>query len=201
MRLHGKWLVPLAAFLLLLGACADGEETTDVGTGTETPATDTDTETDTGTEATGTEPAGETFTVALAELNDSGVSGEVTLTVDGDELTVEIEASGLEADQTHPQHIHGPEDGAATCPGPDADEDGDGTITVQEGAPAYGPVILGLEPFPNVGSDGEVSFSETFELSGELDPLTDRVVVLHGLTVDGEYDASLPVACGEITEA
>lgn len=31
-----------------------------------------------------------------------------------------------------------------------------------------------------------------------LDDLTDGVVVVHGLTVDGEYEAGAPVACGEI---
>ncbi len=50
----------------------------------------------------------ESVSLDLAELNDSGVSGTATLTQDGDNLIVSIEATGATGD--HPAHIH-----AGTC--------------------------------------------------------------------------------------
>src|SRR5687768_9669915 len=54
----------------------------------------------------------------LSPLNNSGVSGMATLTLDGNMLTVMIEASGLTPNQVHPQHIHGftEKNKNATCP-------------------------------------------------------------------------------------
>ena len=48
-----------------------------------------------------------TYYSELNQFNDSGASGTAMLMLDGDQLTVEIEASGLTPDQTHLQHIHG----------------------------------------------------------------------------------------------
>ncbi|MEZ4568990.1 MAG: CHRD domain-containing protein [Thermomicrobiales bacterium] len=135
------------------------------------------------------EPAGEYDGDYYAELNmfnDSGVSGTASLTLDGDQLTVEIHASGLTPDETHLQHIHGFDDGTdSTC----ADTD------------AYGPVMYGLEPFPMADSEGNIGYSATLTVDPEMlmDP-THRAIVIHGMMVDGEYNAGLPVACGEIME-
>jgi len=144
------------------------------------------------------------FMAALEPLNGSGVVGVATLTVeDGKYLTVQLEASGLEPLTLHPQHIHGldrPRQNSS-CPGPDADADGDGIVSVGEGLPYYGPVILPLVPFNLVDGDGELSYSATFTIRPEdLRPLHKRTIVLHGLTVDGGYVPSVPVACGEIFE-
>ncbi|MEZ4521133.1 MAG: CHRD domain-containing protein [Thermomicrobiales bacterium] len=122
----------------------------------------------------------------LDMFNDSGVSGTASLMLDGDQLTVEIHASGLTPDQTHLQHIHGFDDGTdSTC----ADTD------------AYGPVMYGLEPFPMADSEGNIGYSATLTVDPEMlmDP-THRAIVIHGMMVDGEYNAGLPVACGEIME-
>jgi len=144
------------------------------------------------------------YMVNLESLNDSGVTGTAWITVtDGKYLTVEIEATGFEAGKPHPQHIHGLDKPKknSTCPTPDADANGDGIVDVGEGLPNYGPVILPLVPFTLVDGDGNLSYYATFTIRpNELQPLHKRTVVLHGLTIDGTYVPSTPVACGEILE-
>ncbi len=140
------------------------------------------------------------YTVDFGMLNDSGVSGTAELTLLGDQLTVHITASGLVPDETHPQHIHGFMDTNrnSTCPPPSADTDGDGIITIPEGAPFYGAVLLTLSPLPTADSEGNIDFTATYTIDDSITPLQNRAIVLHGLTVDGEYVATIPVACGQI---
>ncbi len=159
----------------------------------------------------------------LSSLNNSGVSGFASLIHMDNKLTVKIWADGLTPNMVHPQHIHGLEsDANATCPPAPgsaefmaADTNGDGVIDLVEGLPFYGPVLLELyEPideFPVANADGEIHFERTFTLGvtefeeegmvptwEELAPLVNRTIVLHGMFFQGEYDASLPVACGQI---
>ena len=142
------------------------------------------------------------FQVDLAPLNDSGVSGQAEIKVDGDMLTVKIQATGLEPGQVHPQHIHGFDNpNNSTCPGPERDVNGDGLVDVGEGLPDYGPVILSLLPFDQVDGDGSLDFEVTYPIPAGLEPintLQNRAIVLHGLTVGATYVPSLPVACGQI---
>ncbi len=149
--------------------------------------------------------APEVYTVALDELNESDVSGAVMLSLDGDQLTVMVQASGLEADMEHPMHIHGLEDGNATCPTMDLDTNDDGYVDLEEGLPAYGGVLYTIGA-PMADADGNLMFETTLTVDPEtLMPLEDLVVVVHGLTVDldgeggddAEYVATMPVACGE----
>jgi len=150
------------------------------------------------------------FKVKLHELNDSGVWGIVRLRLEDGVLRVKIRARGLEPNQVHMQHIHGMTNGSgAVCPPPAADVDHDGLISFAEGLPFFGPVLRalflqGLTIYPTADSHGKVRYRATFsgaELAalqlGDF-PLENRVVVLHGLTVNGAYSPSLPVACGEI---
>ncbi|MFD2515090.1 hypothetical protein ACFSRY_14540 [Pontibacter locisalis] len=153
-----------------------------------------------------------TYTADIMSLNDSGVMGTATLTLEGDMLTVHIMASGLEPGMLHPQHIHGFMDSNknAVCPPMSADMNGDGFIDLTEGAPFYGPVLLPLEPFPTA-PDGTIDYKQTFEVTANMLPLQNNVIVLHGMTVEGlvengmtlpeQYVATLPVACGEIKPA
>jgi hypothetical protein len=143
-----------------------------------------------------------TYTADIMSLNDSGVMGTATLTLEGNMLTVHIMASGLEAGMVHPQHIHGftESNKNAVCPPMSADVDGDGLVELGEGLPFYGAVLLPLEPFPTA-PDGTIDYTRTFEVSADLLPLQNNVIVLHGMTVDGEYWPTLPVACGEIKPA
>lgn len=170
---------------------------------------------------TGPEPI--VYTVDLMPLNDSGVSGTATLTLEqlrgkGQSLTVHIEASGLEPSMLHPQHIHGFKNAKknAVCPPEEAQDNiaglpeqasnPDEFISVEEGLPFYGPILLPLTPFPTT-PDGTIDFTETYSNSElkDLQPirttLTNRHIVLHGMTINGTYVATLPVACGQIEVA
>ncbi len=149
----------------------------------------------------------------LTPLNDSGVFGTVQMTMDDNLLTVHIEAHGLEADQLHPQHIHGlfGPDGAPTAsvlPTMALDTDGDGYIELGEGQAAYGPVLLPLTSppggaagdYPVANNGGNINFKETYDLTDAgvfaddfvrsmLLPLSLREIVLHGMTVAGDVGA------------
>lgn len=155
----------------------------------------------------------------LSELNDSDVYGLAyfKLDADGETLKADILAFNLTPNMPHPQHIHGFDDKRnSVCPPASAAGD-DGLISLEEGGPFYGPVILSLyEPvdeFPVANEAGVVTFNRTFDLgeiefeeegrnptAEELMPLINRAVVLHGMFVDGEYIATLPVACAQIME-
>lgn len=145
------------------------------------------------------------YKARLDPLNASGVSGIAIFTVRGDVLRSVVAVHGLEPGQVHMQHIHGIIDGSlATCPPPSADSNGDGLISFAEGLPFYGPVLLPLQPYPTANSGGAVNTRQTFtgtqlaQLQLDSVPLTNRVVVVHGMTVNGTYDMTLPVACGPI---
>ncbi|MUP46580.1 hypothetical protein E0K83_12610 [Gramella sp. BOM4] len=140
-----------------------------------------------------------TYTVNFGELNGSGVSGMAELVLDGVNLTVRISASGMEPG-AHAQHIHGftENKGNSQCPPESADTDGDGLISVGEGAPFYGGVLLALTPFPEADEDGNIEFEMTYyDVTKDITPLQNKSIVLHGM--DGM--PSLPVACGQIKSA
>jgi hypothetical protein len=145
------------------------------------------------------------YKATLSPLNGSGVSGVAIFKWQGGVLRSVVPVHGLEAGQVHMQHIHGMVDGSlATCPPPSADTNGDGLISFAEGLPFYGPVLLPLQPYPTANPGGSVNTRQMFS-GGQLAPLmlgsvslTNRVVVVHGMTVNGAYDMTLPVACGPI---
>lgn len=142
------------------------------------------------------------YTANLESLNNSGVYATVEMIRLGEnKLHVSIKAVGLEVDKPHPQHIHGFDKPVknATCPTLEADTNGDGVISIREGVPAFGPIILPLVPFDLVDASGNLDYEATFTIKpGSLQPLHNRAIVLHGMTVNDLYIPSLPVACGEI---
>lgn len=142
----------------------------------------------------------EMYRANLRTLNNSGVNGRANMTLDGDKLTVSINARGYEANKLHVQHIHGFDDKRnSVCPTPSADVNNDGVVDLGEGLPSYGPIMLNFEPFPTADSNGRVNFQNTYTVDvSKLGPLENRAIVLHGKTVNGTYDATLPVACGQI---
>jgi hypothetical protein len=148
-------------------------------------------------------------------------------------LTVAEHATGLEPNEPHPQHIHGllgaaaPDTMLAT---PADDIDHDGYIELAEGQMSYGPILLSLTSPPGgalgdfpTAPNGVINFAQTYDLAdsgifpsgmsaSDLFPLTDREIVIHGMTVPpgagagtpgevdgtGGYKAVLPVADGFI---
>lgn len=92
-----------------------------------------------------TNPAITHYSVKLNPLNDSGVTGIANLTLQGNQLTVAVDATGLVPGEPHAQHIHGlltPDD--ASCPTLAQDINHDNNISVDEGAATYGPIKLNL---------------------------------------------------------
>lgn len=157
------------------------------------------------------------YGASLSTLNDSGAEGTVDFAIDGTDLTVMIEATGLTPNQPHAQHLHGTFDDSAAnvCPPSSADTDGDGFVSVVEGVPFYGGIqvslttegdtspdsALALDRFPTADADGNLSYERTFEVSEQVaNEIYKLHVVQHGVDIDGsgEYDgeklSSLPAA-------
>lgn len=144
----------------------------------------------------------------LTPLNESaggGARGTVTLTVNGDELTIEAEVTGLNPPGMHMIHIHGftTGDKAATCAGPEQDENSDGIIDLIETEPVSGttlipfhdqPESLGIpsDKYPVADGEGKFTYKKTVSLK-ELNEglkktfgiddvqLDKRVVYVHGV--------------------
>lgn len=159
------------------------------------------------------------YTAKLNALNDSGATGHATLLLRGDQLTVRLTVSGVEANFPHLQHIHGfAHTTESQCPPASADTDMDGLVSVGEGSAFYGPEFvktlsttgaqeplnLNIAPVANPG--GSYTYSFTFTVDGDAADVADESIVVHGLDLDGDgmysnfMEASLPVLCGEITQ-
>lgn len=140
----------------------------------------------------------------LVDLNGSGADGIVSITQNGAELTVNVNATGLEPNRTHPMHIHGetsPEGQAvASDLGAAAlfDSDADGFVELGEASDGLGPVLLPITnqagSFPLADATGAINFTATYDLSqidlprgvdvADLFPMELRSVVVHGVDVD-----------------
>ncbi|WP_022697647.1 calcium-binding protein [Euryhalocaulis caribicus] len=160
--------------------------------------------------------ADQVFTVDLQSLNNSSVTGNVFVTVTGDELTVTVVAEGTAKGQVHPQHIHGLFDSEGNpidseAPNSFNDNDGDGFVEVLEGVAAYGDVLLPLvapagdvpDGRPVSDASGDLFFSYTYDLSDDsqfFSPVTGndytgedlielflREYVLHGSVIPEGY--------------
>ncbi|MGY1835928.1 hypothetical protein ACI79P_12525 [Blastococcus sp. SYSU DS0510] len=143
----------------------------------------------------------------LGALNQSGVQGTGMVTLDDTTATVMIEASGLLAGAPHAQHFHIGAQG--TCPTDAADENGDGFVSVTEGAPFYGAIGSSLTTTGDTGPDsglaidrfptaegGSVSYERTFEVSEDVHQAFEdgtAVLVVHGVDQNGSgtYDGDI----------
>ncbi len=169
------------------------------------------------------------FQADLGALNQSGVSGTGMVTLEGNTVTVMIEAQGLLEGSPHAQHFHIGAEG--TCPTDADDTDGDGFVSVTEGAPYYGAIGASLttegDTSPDSGlaidrfpATGTISYERTFEVTPDVHEAFDNgtaVLVLHGVDKDGSgaYDgevmsdldpalpmeATAPAACGAFEAA
>ncbi|GAB2603569.1 hypothetical protein GCM10009696_06310 [Kocuria himachalensis] len=170
----------------------------------------------------------------LNTLNNSGTTGQAMVEVQGNQATVTVDVSGaaetfMDGPFPHAQHIH--IQGQGTCPGPEADTDGDGVVNTTEGHPSYGMIGTSLTTEGDTSPDSGLaverfpggsaySYERTFELDG---PTTEAlksgtaVIVVHGVDPAkmpaaaaekmSDLDpalpaaATLPAACGTLTAA
>lgn len=187
---------------------------------------------------------GTAYEGTLSELNGSGATGSASIQVseDGETMTVSVDATNLDLDFVHAMHIHGIYDGdvendapdagefsSSTCPTMEDDANGDGVLTVAEGAPKYGGVLtslttegdttaesaLAVERYPtgtSIDYEREIDIPEAMK-----DELGNVHVVVHGtdtddsgdetadlessLTPDLPVDATAPALCGTLAAA
>ncbi|MFP5309063.1 MAG: hypothetical protein ACLGIR_05735 [Actinomycetes bacterium] len=152
---------------------------------------------------------GAVYTAQLSEVGDNDTandptgSGSITVSQDGETMTVKLDASGL-PDFPHAMHIHGDPAGdgsfaAASCPTTSADTNDDGKITVIEGAPAYGGIQVSLTETGDTSPDSGLALDRfpagttiSYERSGipipdDLKPNLGKVhFVVHGADFDGD---------------
>ena len=160
---------------------------------------------------------GSTYSAQLRELNGSGATGDASLQVseDGETMTLRVNATGLDLDFAHAMHIHGIYDGdlsdapdagtfsSSACPDMSADANGDGVLTVVEGVPAYGEVLVSLTTSGDTSASSGLAVdrfpsgtSITYERTGipipsaMKDELGKVHVVVHGTDVDDNGDES-----------
>lgn len=172
----------------------------------------------------------EEFTGTFGQLNDSGLSGDVTVSLDGTSADITMNVDGV-VDLVHAQHFHGEYGAANVCPTSDLDTDGDGLISTVEGVPSYGAVkaslttqgetdesyALAIDSFP-VADGGGYEYSRTIDVPEELaDNMENMIIVVHGIDIDGsgEYDgdavssldpelpleATIPAGCATLVAA
>ena len=153
---------------------------------------------------------GSVYEATLGELNGSGASGSATITIseDGETMAIDLSASGLNLDGPHAMHLHGIVEGedvlASTCPTLDDDADGDGVLTVLEGAPKYGGVQVSLTTEGDTSPDSALAV-DRFPAGTSIDysraeiPIPDVLkpnvgmlhVVVHGIDENGNGELDL----------
>ncbi len=144
------------------------------------------------------------YHTTFTTLNNSGVTGTASLSLNNNMLTVHVNARGLMPNMPHPQHIHGTFDSngnpsQAMTPTSAADTNGDGVIELGEGQTTYGPILIDLSAPPGgavadfpTAPGGVINFSYTYDLTdssifdgmygaSDVMPLNFREIVIHGM--------------------
>ncbi|MEO6947152.1 MAG: hypothetical protein ABI150_11400 [Nitrobacter sp.] len=149
------------------------------------------------------------YKAELSPLNEkttgSNPTGEATLTISGDRLTIRVTAKGVPPNMEHLQHFHGfaTGDGTSRCPTAHDDKDSDGIIDIVETEPVAGttmvpfhddPVSMAIvnDTYPKAGPNGSYSYTKTVSLKaleaafakkfpGQRLDFARRVVFLHGV--------------------
>ncbi len=138
------------------------------------------------------------YSSTLGQLNGTTGTGTITVDVTGDQAAVKLQVSGLaetfmDGPYPHVQHIHGGAEGV--CPTPADDADGDGIVSVTEGAGRYGDILSTLTtsgattPAEGLnlelgGQGGTYSIDRTITLDDATQAALEAgtaVVVVHGL--------------------
>jgi hypothetical protein len=152
-----------------------------------------------GVSAQATQPpatAARTYQANLVQQNRSGASGTATVTVNGNNVTVNIRSTGLSPNLAHAQHIH--IGGQSTCPAPTADTNKDGFVDSKEGEAAVGPIrvsltttgdqaagsALAVDRYPKADAQGNLIYSRTFTLPAgvAVADLSRGVIEQHGIS-------------------
>lgn len=148
-------------------------------------------------------------------INEGQGTALTSVSIDGNQMTIRIEANGMAPELPHAQHIHGEPGVAGSCPAiAEADADGDGVISTAEGVGQYGTVkvslttegdtspdsALAVDRFPVAGADGTYVYERTIEIDEDVAAnIADWVVITHGVDLDGSgaYDGE---AVSSLTE-
>lgn len=148
------------------------------------------------------------------------VSGTARFTIQGGQLTVNVDAVNMATGVTHPQHLHR----RNACPTMADDANGDGYVDVVEALGTAGGVIVPLDPdlpyvaeqinFPAPDSNGTMAFAASasiVDLETAINKdlaLETRSVMLHGVRPEFVFPATvqgidgvpphrnIPLACG-----
>lgn len=142
------------------------------------------------------------------QLNNSGVRGNATVTVNHRRLKIAINARGVLKDMPHAMHIHFSADSSHTCPTVQNDTNADHRLSTSEGAPAYGNVrvslttrgahgpgsALAVNRFPTA-SNGRINYERTIRVSRDVARAVrngEAAIVIHGVDYNqnGKYDFS-----------
>lgn len=132
-------------------------------------------------------------------------------------VQVKVTASGLAPNVPHAMHLHGiPGDAKdAGCPGPGADADGNGFVTVLEGAPFYGGILaslttsgdtsassaLALDRFAVADFKGNLKYSRTFPSTAAFVDVGTVQVVVHGIDINGNGAYDFDAGPSSLTDA
>ena len=122
------------------------------------------------------------FDASLSSVNSSGVTGAAKLFLYGNQLTVALTVHKFEAGKTPVANISGPSSGSVNC------------------ASNLGSSVLNLAVNVAANNGGNLDFVGHYTYdSSTLGALNTRAVAIYGKTVNGTFDTSVLVACGQIT--
>ncbi|WP_344157907.1 hypothetical protein [Nocardioides koreensis] len=144
----------------------------------------------------------------LDSLNNSGVRGKATVTVQGRKVEVSVDARHLVKGMPHAMHFHFSAKSEHECPTVRDDKNSDHRLNTVEGIPSYGAVraslttrgdhspksALAVNRFPKA-KDHQIHYDRTFRVSKKLARAIERgdaAVVIHGIDYNqnGKYDFS-----------
>jgi len=144
----------------------------------------------------------------LNPLNNSGVTGNAKIKVEGRRLQVSYHARNLAAGLPHAAHIHFGEQARHECPTVRDDTNRDFRVNVAEGLPAYGPIVKSLttrgDTSPasalavgrfSTAPRGKINYKRQMTASRDVARAIRRgegVIVVHGIDYNnnGVYDFS-----------
>ena len=142
----------------------------------------------------------------LNTLNNSGVTGDARIKVEGKKLQVRYHAENLAPGLPHAAHIHYGEEAAHECPTVKDDANHDFRLNVAEGLPRYGPIAVSLttrdDTSPASALDvarfstaprGTIDYARSIQTSRDVARAIkagEGVLVVHGVDYNnnGKYD-------------